>query len=265
MTHEPVILLGTSRCQRLTQLLTQAVEEWRQQWSGVGHCALEVDVAEALCRRPTMAAGRALALIAAIGDERLLAITVPMEAQHELLGVPAPRTVIEGGSESAMAVVSEALQALCSRLARATATDVNVTSVPGEKLSQAWSQYGLTVLVKTVGERVLLRARLFPELLQAMLPAQAVKPTESLVSRRNAIGIETVPVQAWLGQATVSLGELASLRIGDVILLDANVNGAGHLALPDGRELAQIRLGSAAGKRAVSVVGKAAGSPSRSL
>jgi hypothetical protein len=44
-----------------------------------------------------------------------------------------------------------------------------------------------------------------------------------------------------------------------VILLDANVTGAGYLSLPDGRQLAQIRLGSAAGRRAVSVVGKAAG------
>ncbi len=265
MTHEPVVLLGTSRRQRLTQLLQQAVEEWRQQWSGGSHSAFEVDVAEALCRRPTMTAGRTLAFSAAVGDERLLAITVPVEAQHELLGVPAPRTVVEGGSETAIAVVSEALQALCSRLARARATDVNVTPLPAEKLPQTWSQYGLTVLVKTAGERVLLRARLFPELLQALLPAQPVKPTEQLVSRKNAIGVETVPVQAWLGQAEVSLSELASLQVGDVILLDANVSGAGHLALPDGRELAQIRLGSAAGKRAVSVVGKTAGSSSRSV
>ena len=265
MTYPPVVLLGTSRRQRLTQLLKQAVEEWRQQWSGDTHSAFEVDVAEALCRRPAMNAGRTLAFSAAAGEERLLALAVPTEAQHELLGIPAPRTVVEGGGETATAVVSDALHTLCSRLARAKAKDVKVASLPAEKLPQTWGQYGLTVLVKTVGERVLLRARLFPELLQTLLPPSAVKPTDPLISRRDAIGIEPVPVQAWLGQAEVSLGELASLQIGDVILLEASVSAAGHLALPDGRELAQIRLGSAAGKRAVSVIGKTAGAPSRSM
>jgi flagellar motor switch protein FliM len=66
-------------------------------------------------------------------------------------------------------------------------------------------------------------------------------------------------VQAWLGDADVALSDLAKLQVGDVILLEANVTDGGYLALPDGRQLAQIRLGSASGRRAVSVVGKAAG------
>lgn len=263
---QPVVLLGASRRQRLVHLLAQAVEEWRQQWTGGAHVAVEVEVADALCRRPALSAGRALAFSAGAGDDRLLAISVPMEAQHELLGIPAPRSTVEGGSETASAVVAEALRALCLRLTRAKAvTGVNVTSLAADKLSQAWGQYGLTVTVKSPGERVLLRARLFPELLVAMLPSQAVKAAESLASRRSAIGVETVGVHAWLGEAEVSLGELANLQVGDVILLEASLSGAGRLALPDGRELAQIRLGSAAGSRAISVVGKTAGAPSRSV
>lgn len=260
---EPVVLLGASRRQRLVQLLRQAVEEWRQQWSGGSHLAFEVDVAEALCRKPAASVGRAFAFSAAAGEHRLLAISVPLEAQYELLGIPAPRSIIEGGGETASAVVAEALRALCSKLARSPG--VNVTALAAEKVPSVWGQYGLTVTVKTAGERVLLRARLFPELLVAMLPSQPVKAAEPLVSRRSAIGMEPVGVQAWLGEAEVSLGELANLQIGDVILLEANLSGAGHLALPDGRELAQIRLGSAAGSRAVSVVGRTAGLPSRSV
>lgn len=263
---EPMMLLGASRRQRLVQSLQQVLEEWRQQWSGGSHVALEIDVAEALCRKPTMSAGSAFAFGAAAGNDRLLAISVPVEAQHELLGVPAPRSIVEGGGETASAVVGEALCALCVRLARAKATTgVNVTPLAAEKMSQAWGQYGLTVTVKGAGERVLLRARLSPELLAAMLPSQAPKTAEPLVSRRSAIGIETVAVNAWLGEAEVSLGELANLQVGDVILLETNLSGAGHLALPDGRELAKIRLGSAAGRRAVSVIGKTAAAPSRSV
>lgn len=263
---EPVILLGASRRERLVQSLKQVIAEWRQQWSGGTPAGFEVDVADALSRRPTLHAGRALTFSAAAGDERLLVITVPAESQHELLGLPAPRTVVDGGGETAAAVVSEALQALCSRLTRAKAASaVDITSLSADKLPQVWGQYGLTVTIKTASERVLLRARMFPELLQALLPPQAGKPAEALVSRRSAIGAEPVAVNAWLGEVEVTLDELASLQVGDVLLLAADVNGAGHLSLPDGRELAQIRLGSAAGRRAVSVIGKTAGMPSRSV
>lgn len=263
---EPIVLLGPSRRQRLTRLLKQAIEEWRHQWSGGNHGAVEVDVAEALCRRPTLSVGRALAFSTDAGEDRLLVISAPLEAQHELLGLPAPRSVVDGGGETASAVVGEALRALCLRLARAKdGIGANVTELSSEKLPQTWGQYGLTVIVKSVGERVLLRARLFPELLVAMLPCPSSKAAEPLPSRRNAIGVETVGVQAWLGEAEVSLGELANLQVGDVILLEATLNGAGHLALSDGRQLAQIRLGSAAGQRAISVTGKSTATPSRSV
>jgi flagellar motor switch/type III secretory pathway protein FliN len=263
---EPVVQLGTSRRQRLQQALQQAIDEWRQQWSGSTHGAFEVDVAEALCRRPAVSGGRALAFAASAGADRLLAMTVPVETQHELVGVPSPRTAVDGAGETASAVLEEALRALCLRLTHAKAAErVNVATLPAEKLPQTWGQYGLTITVKAAGGRALMRARLFPELLMAMLPSQIVKPTEPLSSRRSAIGIEPVAVQAWLGEAEVSLDELAKLQIGDVIVLEATVSSAGHLALPDGRELAQIRLGSTAGKRAVSVVGKSAGQPSRSV
>lgn len=263
---EPIVLLGASGRQRLTQMFKQALDDWRQQWSGGALGTFEVDVAESLCRRPAMTAGRASSFSAAAGEARLLAISAPVEAHHELLGLPAPRSIVDGGGETASAVVGEALRALSSRLARIKESiGVNVTELPHEKLPQVWAQYGLTVIVKSAGERVLLRARLFPELLAAMLPSQAGKPAEPLLSRRSAIGVETVGVQAWLGEAEVSLSELANLQVGDVILLEASLNGAGHLALTDGRQLAQIRLGSAAGHRAVSVIGKSTGLPSRSV
>jgi flagellar motor switch/type III secretory pathway protein FliN len=146
---------------------------------------------------------------------------------------------------------------MCSRLARPKSDEaVNVTTPSAEQLSEVWARYGLSMTVRVGADRVLMRARLLPQLLLAMLPASLAKPAEALVSRRRAIGAEEVPVQAWLGDAEVALSELANLQIGDVILLDANVTGAGYLALPDGRHLAQIRLGSASGWRAVSVVGK---------
>lgn len=253
-----IVLIGTSRRQRLADTIKQSIEEWRRQWSANSHVAFEVDVAEALCRRPALGGGRAVTFAANAADQ-LLALAVPMESQHELLGLTAPRITADSG-ETANAVLMEALRDLCSRLARSNSSEaLNVTTLQAEKVSQVWARYGLSVTVRIGADRVLLRARLFPSLLLAMLPSAGVKPNEPLVSRRSAIGTEAVPVLAWLGDADVALSDLAKLQIDDVILLDANVTDGAYLTLPDGRQLAQIRLGSESGRRAVSVVGKAAG------
>ncbi|MFC4312685.1 FliM/FliN family flagellar motor switch protein [Steroidobacter flavus] len=255
---DSIVLIGASRRQRLADSIKHSIEEWRQQWSANSHVAFEVDVAEVLCRRPAFSGGRA-ATFGADAADQLLALAVPTESQHELLGLAAPRITADSG-ETANAVLTEALRDLCLRLARSNSGEpVNVAALQGEKLSQVWARYGLSVTVRIGTDRVLMRARLFPSLLLAMLPSTGVKPGEPLVSRKSAIGTEAVPVHAWLGEADVALSDLAKLQIGDVILLEANVTDGGYLALPDGRQLAQIRLGSASGRRAVSVVGKTAG------
>jgi hypothetical protein len=255
---DSIVLIGASRRQRLADTIKQSIDEWRRQWSASSHVAFEVDVAEALCRRPAFSGSRAVTFGASASDQ-LLALAVPTESQHELLGLSAPRITADSG-ETANAVLTEALRDLCSRLGRSNSSEpVNVTTLQGEKLSQVWARYGLSVTVRMGTDRVLMRARLFPSLLLAMLPSATVKLSEPLISRRNAIGTEAVPVQAWLGDADVALSDLAKLQIGDVILLEANVTDGGYLALPDGRQLAEIRLGSASGRRAVSVVGKTAG------
>jgi hypothetical protein len=254
---ESIVLIGASRRQRLIDAIKQSLSEWRAQWSAQDQVTFDVDVAETLCRRAVVGGARAVAFGASAADP-LLALAVPTESQHELLGLTSSRTTADSG-ESANGVLAEAMRDLCSRLARSNASDaVNVTTLQADELSRAWARYGLSVTVKAGTDRALLRARLFPSLLLGMLPASNVKPIEPLVSRRNAIGIEAVPVLAWLGAADVALSDLAKLQTGDVILLEANVTDGGYLALPDGRQLAQIRLGSASGQRAVSVVGKAA-------
>lgn len=255
---DPIVLLGASRRQRLARAIKQSIDEWRRQWSASSHVELEVDVAEALCRRSALSAGRAVTFGASAADQ-LLALAVPLESQHELLSLQAPGVATECG-ETATAVLTEALRDLCSRLAHSASSEaVSVATLQGEKLSQVWARYGLSVTVRMDTDRVLLRARLLPPMLHAMLPPLAVKPSEPLVSRRSAIGTQGVPVLAWLGDADVALSDLAKLQIGDVILINANVTNGGCLTLPDGRQLAQIRLGSASGRRAVSVVAKAAG------
>lgn len=257
---EPIVLLGTSRRERLKQLLQQACDDWRQQWSGSLPGSFEVEIADSLARRPPLPGGRQLAYGLDGATGRLLIAAVPVEMQCDFLGVPASRTVVEGTSETAGAVFAEAMQAFCRRLAGAKPVEaLTMAPLAGNTLLRAWNEYGLTVTLRIGVDRVLLRLRVLPQLLLAMLPNQAAKSMSPLTSRRSAISDEKVAVQAWLGDAEVTLGELANLQLGDVVLLDTSVAGAGHLALPDGRHIASVHLGSAAGHRAVSVVGKQQG------
>lgn len=261
---EPILLLGSSRLKQLTQSLLQSLHAWRKQWSGSSQATLTIESAEGLTRKAPLPGGRLLTFCADAASGPLLVIAVPVDMQYELLGLTAPRAAVDGGGDIANAVVTEALQALCLRLADASSAEgITVHPCHGDGLAQRWSRHGWTVTFKTAGDRVLLWARLSPQLLHAMLPTQAPKPVESLISRRNAIGEEVVSVQAWLGEAEVQLTDLATLRVGDVILLDTSVEGAGRLTLADGRQVAGIRLGSVVGRRAVSVIGRTTGTAGR--
>lgn len=256
-SSEPFVLLGSSRRQQLTQALLQAFQSWRQQWGGNAHTPVVVDCADSLTRKAVAPGGRMFAFGAdAAGGPQLL-LAIPMDMQYELLGVMAPRSPLDH-AEIAGAAITEALQALCLRLSEPAAAErPSVHAYQGDKLAQAWSRYGCTVTFKTAADRVLLSARLSPQLLLAMLPSAGAKSAEPVATRRSAIGEEAVDVHAWLGEAEVTLADLTTLRVGDVILLQASVNGAGYLALPDGRQLASIRLGRVADRRAVNVIGKA--------
>lgn len=250
---EPIVLLGASRRQQLTQVLLKSFQSWRQQWGGSGHAAVVIEPAECFTRRAPLPGGRLIAFGADGADGPALLVAIPADQQHELLGVTAPH-----GAEIASSVLTESLQALCSRMSECVAAErIGVRAYHGDRLANAWSRNGCTVTFKTAADRALLWARVSPQLLLAMLPVSSTKSTDSLASRRSAIGEEVVDVHAWLGEAEVTLSDLTTLQVGDVVLLQASVNGAGYLALPDGRQLASIRLGRAGGQRAVNVIGKA--------
>lgn len=257
---EPIVLLGSSRRQQLTQVLLKTLRAWRQQWGSNSHASLVVDCGDSVTRRTALPGGRLVAFGADGVDGPLLMIAIPADVQHELLGVTTPRSPLDGGGEIAGVVLKEALQALCVRMSEPVAAErPSVHAYQGDKLAHAWGRNACTVTVKTAADRVLLWARLSPQLLLAMLPAPVSKSAEPVESRRSAIGDEVVDVHAWLGSAEVTLADLTTLQVGDVILLEANVNGAGYLALSDGRQLGAIRLGRVAEQRAVTVLSKAAG------
>jgi hypothetical protein len=93
-----------------------------------------------------------------------------------------------------------------------------------------------------------------PEFVQQLSPATAAKFATAVDKRRTAIGEESVRVEAILGEADISVGELASLAVNDVIVLRSAMSRPAHLATPDGRQVANASLGRVGNKRAVVIV-----------
>jgi len=91
-------------------------------------------------------------------------------------------------------------------------------------------------------------------LIESLVPPRSAERASSAVTRRRpAIAEERVSVEAVLGDAEVSLRDLAQLAIDDVIVLDRPLRAAGRLTMPDGTSVASIAIGRCGDRRAVSI------------
>jgi len=79
--------------------------------------------------------------------------------------------------------------------------------------------------------------------MQQLVPVEAKGGGAKLATRRTAIVDESVRVEAVLGDATVSVGDLASLAVNDVVVLSGELSQPSHLITGDGRRVADFSLG----------------------
>lgn len=256
--HEPYLLLGTARREQIEKSLRQAVDEWRKQWGSGASSAVSIEIAPVFSRPSSASSGPRQHSFEATSATRgsLLLAVFAAEAPAELLGIASSRVTSDGPGEVANAVLRKAMHALCVQIGRAARIDdLSVTVCSAERTQrEPLSSRTLQVIIRSSPDRPAVRLQLFASFVAALLPSSRPKSSEPLASRRNAISMQTLALQAVLGESEVALAELARLQVGDVILLDTLVSGTAQLSLPDGRLLAQARLGSSDGRRAVSVM-----------
>jgi hypothetical protein len=100
---------------------------------------------------------------------------------------------------------------------------------------------------------------LSPAALSAMLPSgvtSAAPEAERIESRRDGLHEQLLEVEAMLGQIEVSLGELAGLAVGDVIVLDESLARPASLRVRGGGHIVAAFPGRSDGKRAIQVTGE---------
>jgi len=117
----------------------------------------------------------------------------------------------------------------------------------------AHAREGRCVFVLATWQRTSLVLLLHPHTLDWIAFRQPTSLTERLTRRAGAIDAECVRIEAFLGEAEVSLQELASLRPGHVIVLNQPLSQPGYLAMHDGRRLANVSVGTSDASRAVIV------------
>lgn len=114
-----------------------------------------------------------------------------------------------------------------------------------------FAQAGRALLQLTLrGEHDALR--LLVELPEAQPPATTRKPAP-LGSARAAIGQQPVTVEVRLGSAEIHLGALATLAVGDVLVLDRRLDEGVELRVDEQRLPCVGWLGSVDGRIAVEV------------
>lgn len=249
----PLLLLSAKRRAALRDTLAACIESWRSQWS-TGREPFDIAVpyeCEHAAPRASLAIGLGfssrmhgeLGVVHADADilPSLLAVGVAAESAGAAHGI-------------AREFLLEMLRSLCRELAkRAHVADVLIEPTRGSASPKTRAGH-LAVAFRAEHSKARIVVWLAARAVELLAPPPAAQRTTApLARRRLAVAPERVRLEAVLGSADVSLRDLVHLAVGDVIVLEQPLSRGGHLALPYGRVVAQVVLGRAGERRAVSI------------
>lgn len=258
-TIRPYLLYGVSQTAPIETRSAAIVTAWLDDW------ACRADVAPPAVRVLSdpinIRASNVLCLRQ--GAELWCAIALPPEFQtavnRTLFDLPAARA--SGDALGVIAdVIESALADLAARLIAGDARAVADSFMQRDKdgLPEEFGRPGsgciaLTVSMAEFETRVWLSRAVMDGYLKRQ-PAHPRPPvTESLVSAVQAIGAQTVAVNVRIGDADLTLGELAVLSVGDVIRLDNRVDDCAELVFEGSSTKCLGQLGMHDGKYALRI------------
>jgi hypothetical protein len=248
----PYLLLGDARSNEVRQRLLACVDEWQRRWFGT---AAELEPL-LLPTSGTLAAWSLRALFSDQAHGPVLQLGATAEFIPRLLGLQsmsAPAGSSSLPSEVAEALQTEVLQRLGEALMRCAG--LGLIQPPGSIAQEAafyeppvtrrW--FHASIAQPHSLERLCLL--LHPCIIERLTPLQP-SAKGALVSRRKAITPATVRVEAWLGETILTLDEFATLRLGDVLVLESD--RPAYLTSRDQR-IATLQPGRQRMQRAVSI------------
>ncbi|HYM34068.1 MAG TPA: FliM/FliN family flagellar motor C-terminal domain-containing protein [Steroidobacteraceae bacterium] len=248
----PLLYLGDARQRAARARLEKCIAAWRAEWSAASQrngstTLVPLDRSELMTPSKNSRSiaiakfGGTLGVCAILEPAGVVAtIGLPSSASTDCLrGALAVDVVNRMTISLARRVLSEA-QYQPAQIEASTIAADDLTDLQFTHWWRADIDSGITICVA-------------PQVLALLAPGNKPALTAQLEKRRAAIGEATVRLEAVLGQAEVSVGEFASLRVNDVIVLSGSLSQPVLLRNSSGRQVASATLGRMESKRAVVV------------
>jgi flagellar motor switch/type III secretory pathway protein FliN len=251
---EPLLLIGARRRAALREAFVACVNAWRKEWTTAAD-PVRVLLAEEVEHGGSRSGHAVCMSMKSATHGKLAWIQAEHDALPGWLGVAAHT---EPNSLSSHAVAREfqveMTRALCTTLARrARVDDATVECTSGTERPDRRCR-SLAVTIQMGSSRAKTTLLLTPRLVELLVPPRSGERSSATLGRRRpAIAEERVSVEAVLGDAEVSLRDLAQLAVDDVIVLDRPLRAGGRLTMPDGTNVASIALGRSGERRAISI------------
>lgn len=263
----PVLLLGESRRQALTDCLTEALEEWRCNWMPETSAAIRASIEDVRARPIDIRAHEACCFRVIYEGQSPLVLLVPRRSLAGLVGVPSHGA--DGSSRFAdphslvAALEREALLRLSRYvLGKGPAAQIELARIE-QSAMDVLREYDVAhyiCLCVTLGDaRCVVDMLIAPALAEQLLPKRPAAPDAERVERRRAVvASQLVEVDGLLGYAEVPVSDLAALSVGDVVVLQQSLSELGSIAVHGGERLTGAVPGRVDGKRAIQIRGRAA-------
>jgi hypothetical protein len=265
----PFLLLGDTRRAALVSSIGQSVGQWQREWLPDRALRIGVDVQEARSQPIDIRVHEAACFRVRLMRQELLVLVVPQRAICGLLGMPAAGTDVSSRFADEHSLAAALEREALRRLACVLLTGAGFASVATLELERdtlgaaevlrkhATSRY-VSASIALGDPRCVLSTLLTPALVEKLAPLQAapVQEPEHVERRRAGVAAESVAVEAVLGNAEVSITELAALAVGDVVVLEQSLTDSAYLAMPGGQRVGAAALGRVEGKRAIQMRGR---------
>lgn len=258
MHWRPFKLINAAERRWLAEVLARTVGDWLGHWlpgesAGPVHCSAASErAATSLAAEPTRWVGSTLF------DGTYVAVATNAElwraVAEKLFGTPAGAAGPQVGGAAGIVdeVVARAFGDLVRRLV-APAGSGAPASDSWAPSADAWQRGSGAAIVEfsVIGRcvAVLLSAPYTAHLLagrERSSRSGAAAPTD----RRLCIGAKTAQVRVWLGEASIELGVLQTLAVGDVVRLDSRIDRPLPLTVEGQATGQRAFLGCLQGKRA---------------
>ena len=254
----PITLLGDTRRRALAGHVRAAVERWRRSWAEdtSSRVSVEISGGEHFTGRWSNQSG-----FQARSPQGMIYLFVAARCLPVIAGVRPLTAVGVDRPVDPSSLAGQLEEEVLGRLARELLAAAKTQMSSFERVALGIRQAALThhaVASITLGEADASFSIAFdPQLLAILLPPLvAFQHEERVESRRTAISEQPVEVQAVLGQAEVSVRDLAQLSVGDVVVLDESLSDVASFQVEGGGRVGRISIGRRDGRRAVQFKGK---------